>query len=169
MCTWITLTTMTFAKTFMISTIKCFSATGLTWWTISITTLIIKKFEIKFKKKKKISRHTLRLHGCFPHERKRVHFVSQRNSWQHGIDFSFKPHRHRFKMTCRHFKNKLNFNYCFSFLTDSQSSIWHRCKQRWRPQSSFRSHVSPHVGTSSEHGKFSYSKIQKKKRSSNSS
>jgi hypothetical protein len=50
--------------------------------------------------------HTLRLHGCFPHERIRVHFVSQRYSWQHGIDFSFKPHRHRFNVTCRHFKKK---------------------------------------------------------------
>ncbi len=106
MCTWITLTTMTFTKTFMISTIKRFTTTCLTWWTISITTLIFKK---KIRNRRKSSFHTLRLHGCFPHERKRVHFVSQRYSWQHGIDFSFKSHRHRFKITCRHL-NKTSFN-----------------------------------------------------------
>lgn len=62
--------------------------------------------------------HTLRLHGCFPHSRIRVHLLSQRNSWQHGMDFSFKPHRHRFIVTCRHFewkflyKRRLNISQC---------------------------------------------------------
>lgn len=39
MCTWIALTTMTFTKAFMSSTIERFPTTCLTGWTISIATL----------------------------------------------------------------------------------------------------------------------------------
>ena len=101
---------------------------------------------------------TLRLHGCFPQARIRVHLISQRNSWQQGIAFSLAPHRQRLEITCRHWwRDKVRFWKMSFLLTNSQSPAWHRCKHRWRPQFSFRSHVSPHVGTSSEQGRFSYS------------
>ena len=78
MCAWITWSRMTFTKTFMIATIECSPTNRLTWWTISIATLV--HVEKEFPRMKSLSGHTLRLHGCFPQERKRGHLVSQRNS-----------------------------------------------------------------------------------------
>jgi len=149
---------MTFAETFVISTVQCSIASHLARWTIAITTLtktkanvfkIIRIAFVLFVCMDVFHKHVnadIYFHREIPENKEETFLLNRIDIvWQRLVD-------------TRSINKQIREQYSYVVITDSQSPVWQRSKHRWRPQFNFLSHVSPQVETSSEHDRFSYSK-----------